>query len=98
MVERRHVLAHMGDRQLRSRCPAALGVGDRMRPTLDLGALRKVKSWEYLLRFAFGGTITAGGGGIGHAHVAAVGGLVLALPAILPATPSLAAQPARRRR
>jgi len=68
-----------------------------MRPTHDLGTLRKVKPWEYLLRFAFGGTITAATGVIAHAYGPAIGGLFLAFPAILPATLTLVAKHDGRR-
>jgi len=47
---------------------------------------------EYLVRFAFGGSLTAITGLIAHAWGPAVGGLFLAFPAILPASLTLVAR------
>ncbi len=52
-------------------------------------ALREVKLWEYAVRFAFGGLVTAGAGLVSKTWGPAVGGLFLAFPAILPATLTL---------
>jgi Protein of unknown function (DUF3147) len=65
--------------------------------TLHLGAIRETTAGEYLLRFAFGGTMTAMTGLIAHAWGPAVGGLFLAFPAILPASLTLVARHDGRR-
>jgi uncharacterized protein DUF3147 len=51
--------------------------------------LKKTKWHEYLLRFVFGGLITAGAGWIAKQYGPVIGGLFLAFPAILPASASL---------
>jgi hypothetical protein len=60
-------------------------------PTLDLDALRETKPSEYVIRFVFGGGITAMTGLIAHAWGPEIGGLFLAFPAILPASLTLVA-------
>jgi hypothetical protein len=60
-----------------------------MRPTLDVGGLKKTRPWEYVVRFVFGGAITALAGLAAHAWGPIVGGLFLAFPAILPASLTL---------
>ena len=60
-----------------------------MKVQIDPGALRDSKWYEYVLRFAFGGTITALAGLIAKRYGPEVGGLFLAFPAILPATATL---------
>jgi hypothetical protein len=60
-----------------------------MRPKLAPGQLRKVKPWEYLVRFVFGGTITVATGLIANHWGPAIAGLFLAFPAILPASLTL---------
>jgi hypothetical protein len=60
-----------------------------MRVQIDTGALRDSKWYEYVLRFAFGGTITALAGIIAKRYGPEVGGLFLAFPAIFPATATL---------
>jgi Protein of unknown function (DUF3147) len=52
-------------------------------------AFGKIAGWEYALRFAFGGTITACTGLVAHVFGPVVAGLFLAFPAILPATVTL---------
>jgi hypothetical protein len=47
------------------------------------------KAWEYVLRFVFGGVVTAAVGIIGVAFGPVVAGMFLAFPAILPATITL---------
>jgi hypothetical protein len=56
-----------------------------MKPELDVEGLKKTKGWEYALRFAFGGIVTAGAALVTHAWGPSVGGLFLGFPAILPA-------------
>ena len=60
-----------------------------MKVKIDTGALRDSKWYEYVLRFAFGGTITALAGLIAKRYGPEVGGLFLAFPAIFPATATL---------
>ena len=52
-------------------------------------ALKQTKWHEYLVRFAFGGLITAAAGIIAKKFGPEVGGLFLAFPAIFPATATL---------
>lgn len=61
-------------------------------PTIHLRALEKVKWWEYVVRFAFGGAITAAAGLVARHFGPAVGGIFLAFPAILPASLTLVEQ------
>lgn len=58
-------------------------------PRLNLAALSETQPWEYLVRFAFGGAVTACTGVIAHRYGPSVGGLLLAFPAILPASLTL---------
>ena len=51
--------------------------------------LKQTKGHEYLVRFAFGGLITAAAGIIATKFGPEVGGLFLAFPAIFPATATL---------
>lgn len=52
-------------------------------------ALKQTKWHEYVVRFAFGGLITAAAGIIAKKFGPEVGGLLLAFPAIFPATATL---------
>jgi len=61
-------------------------------PRLRLDAIRETRLSEYLIRFAFGGSLTVVTGLIAHALGPAVGGLFLAFPAILPASLTLVAR------
>lgn len=63
-----------------------------MRPEVDLGELKDKKAWEYLVRFLFGGVVTACTGLVAHAFGPVVGGLFLGFPAILPASLTLVKQ------
>lgn len=67
-------------------------------PRASPGKLRRVAAWEYALRFAAGGAITAITGLIAKRWGPAVGGLFLAFPAILPASLTLVQQHDGRRR
>lgn len=60
-----------------------------MRVKIDTSALAQSRWYEYLVRFAFGGTITALTGLIAKRYGPEIGGLFLAFPAILPATATL---------
>jgi Protein of unknown function (DUF3147) len=52
-------------------------------------ALRRTKWYEYLLRFIFGGAITAVAGIIARRYGPGIGGVFLAFPAIFPASATL---------
>jgi Protein of unknown function (DUF3147) len=67
-------------------------------PRASPGKLRRIAAWEYVLRFAAGGAITAITGLIAKRWGPAVGGLFLAFPAILPASLTLVKQHDGRRR
>ena len=54
-----------------------------------ISAIKQTKWYEYLLRFLFGGAITAIAGIIATKFGPVVGGLFLAFPAILPASATL---------
>jgi len=69
-----------------------------MTPTLELAEFRKVAAWEHAVRFAFGGAITVIAGIVAHVYGPATGGLLLAFPAILPASLTLVARHEGRRR
>jgi hypothetical protein len=60
-----------------------------MKIQIEPQRLKKTKWYEYLLRFAMGGLITAGAGYITKRCGPEVGGLFLAFPAILPAAATL---------
>ncbi|HEY2614359.1 MAG TPA: DUF3147 family protein [Chthoniobacterales bacterium] len=60
-----------------------------MQIKIDLSALRQTRWYEYVLRFLFGGIITAVAGTIAKKFGPAVGGLFLAFPAIFPASATL---------
>lgn len=59
---------------------------------LSLSALKRGHWYEYLVRFALGGSVTVLTGVIGSWYGAAVGGLFLALPAIFCASATLIAR------
>jgi Protein of unknown function (DUF3147) len=63
-----------------------------MTPKLRPRGLKRVKGWEYALRFLFGGIISAAASLVSHAWGPVVGGLLLAFPAILPASLTLVKQ------
>lgn len=56
---------------------------------IDSSALRETEWYEYLVRFVFGGLITAIAGLIAEHFGPVVGGLFLAFPAIFPASATL---------
>jgi hypothetical protein len=60
-----------------------------MRVRVDSSALRQAKWSQYALRFLFGGLITAGAGLVASRYGPIVGGLLLAFPAIFPASATL---------
>lgn len=60
-----------------------------MKVEINIAALGRSKWYEYLVRFAFGGSVTALAGIIAKRYGPGVGGLFLAFPAIFPATATL---------
>ncbi|HUJ57654.1 MAG TPA: hypothetical protein VLX92_04165 [Kofleriaceae bacterium] len=60
-------------------------------PRLELRRLANVRPWEYALRFAFGGAIAVAAWLVGTRWTAG-GGLLLAFPAIMPASLTLVKQ------
>ncbi|HKB89263.1 MAG TPA: DUF3147 family protein [Opitutaceae bacterium] len=60
-----------------------------MKIKLDTTGLKQSKWYEYVVRFAFGGTVTALAGIIAKKCGPEIGGLFLAFPAILPASATL---------
>jgi hypothetical protein len=61
----------------------------KLRITVDPTALKRTTWHEYLLRFVFGGAITAAAGIIAKHFGSEIGGLFLAFPAIFPASATL---------
>ena len=60
-----------------------------MRVKIEMAALRRSTWQEYVIRFTFGGLVTALTGIIAKHYGPGVGGLFLAFPAIFPATATL---------
>lgn len=60
-----------------------------MKVEVNLGALKRSKGYEYVVRFAFGGAVTVLAGVIANHYGPNIGGLFLAFPAIFPATATL---------
>jgi hypothetical protein len=60
-----------------------------MKPKINVGALKNVRPWEHVVRFLFGGLVTVATGAVGRVWGPAVAGLLLAFPAILPASITL---------
>jgi hypothetical protein len=69
-----------------------------MRPSFNLTALHELRWYEFLLRFLFGGAITAVAGLIATKYGPIVGGLFLAFPAIFPASATLVEKHQRERK
>ncbi len=63
--------------------------GSRVKIKLDTSGLGQSRWYEFLLRFAFGGVVTALAGLIAKRFGPEIGGLFLAFPAIFPATATL---------
>ena len=63
--------------------------GSGMKIKIDANGIGQSRWYEYVVRFVFGGTVTAITGLIAKRYGAAIGGLFLAFPAILPATATL---------
>lgn len=60
-----------------------------MKITIGLSGLAQTKPLEFLLRFLFGGIVTALAGLVATAYGPVIGGLFLAFPSIFPATATL---------
>lgn len=60
-----------------------------MKIKISTAAVRRSKWYEYLIRFVFGGLVTALAGFIAKLYGPEIGGLFLAFPSILPATATL---------
>jgi uncharacterized membrane protein (GlpM family) len=60
-----------------------------MKFKIDTSEIAESKLYEYVLRFVFGGTVTAMTGLVAKRYGPEIGGLFLAFPAILPATATL---------
>jgi hypothetical protein len=60
-----------------------------MKIEVDTSRLGESRWYEYVVRFAFGGGVTAAAGLIAKHYGPSVGGLFLAFPAIFPATATL---------
>ncbi len=62
------------------------------------GRLRETEWWEYLVRFAFGGAVTAIAGWIASRYGPVVGGLFLAFPGIFPSSITLVERHERKKK
>ena len=60
-----------------------------MKIKVDTKGIQNSKSYEFLIRFAFGGAVTAFAGVVANRFGPGIGGLFLAFPAIVPATATL---------
>ncbi len=56
---------------------------------LQISAIKQTKWYEYLIRFVFGGLVTAAAGLVAKQYGPVVGGLFLAFPSIFPASITL---------
>ncbi|MHB1988000.1 MAG: DUF3147 family protein [Acidimicrobiales bacterium] len=66
--------------------------GDNPLAALDVGQLRETRWQDLVIRFGFGAAVSVVAGVVGLSLGARVGGLLLAFPAILPATLTLIAK------
>ena len=57
--------------------------------SVSTSSLKRTKWWEYAIRFALGGLVTAGAGVLAKALGPSFGGMFLAFPAILAASTTL---------
>ena len=65
---------------------------------LDTGSIKRATPADYFIRFVFGGAITAIAGLVGDHWGPMIGGLLLAFPAIFPASITLLAREERERK
>ena len=63
-----------------------------MIPTVDVGALKQARWYQFLVRFVLGGAVTVGTGLVARHWGPLIGGLFLSFPAIFPASASLLEQ------
>ncbi len=63
--------------------------GDSPAPQLDLSSLKKHSPSDYITRFIFGAGIAAAAGIVSSVYGARIGGILLAFPAVLPASLTL---------
>jgi hypothetical protein len=66
--------------------------------SISTSGLKRAKWWEYVLRFAVGGLVTAGAGIIAKKAGPSFGGLFLAFPAILAASSNMVEKHERARK
>lgn len=69
-----------------------------MRIKIDISVLGETKWADYAIRFLFGGMVTAAAGLIANKFGPNIGGLLLAFPAIFPASATLIGKNARERK
>lgn len=69
-----------------------------MRIQIDPSALRQTKWNQYVVRFLFGGLVTAAAGLIANKYGPVIGGLFLAFPAIFPASATLIEKHERKKK
>jgi hypothetical protein len=60
-----------------------------MKITVSLSGIAQTKPLEFLVRFLFGGIVTALAGLVGSTYGPVIGGIFLAFPSIFPATATL---------
>lgn len=70
----------------------------RLIPTVNLGALRQGRWYQFVLRFVLGGIVTACTGLVAQHWGPVVGGLFLSFPAIFPASATLLEQHQREKK
>ncbi len=63
-----------------------------MKPKFRPSGLKEARWHEWLIRFAFGGIVSVATGLVAHGFGPSLGGLLLAFPAILPASLTLVKQ------
>ena len=78
--------------------PSYSNEGDTVKITVNLSGLIQTKPLEFLLRFVFGGTVTAVAGLIAMKFGPVIGGMFLAFPSIFPATATLIEKHEAKRR
>jgi hypothetical protein len=67
-----------------------------MKVSADISALSRTRWYEYIPRFLFGGAVTAFAGIVARKFGPGIGGLLLAFPAIFPASATLIAKHEKR--
>lgn len=69
-----------------------------MKVKFDTSGIRQTRWYEYLIRFVFGGAVTALAGIVAKRWGPEIGGLFLAFPAIFPATATLLQKNEKRKK